>query len=189
MSVEIPVPITYNPYKHHFRFLLKEIGRWREMPWAVVREEILTIGNNLIDFYTGHLDISEICYECIGYFRSHDLLAKDRFQKWLDASHYKKIRLSDQSTWLIKEGNAPERFIHIHPAKFSEHSVRVRATTLKTVIALEVRSVGICKEQQTNLQEVNAVRKELLELSPIKTLQAGTGILRLWELFENNLHT
>ncbi|MEN8116371.1 MAG: hypothetical protein ABFS16_05300 [Bacteroidota bacterium] len=184
MSVKIPAPITFNPHKHHFHFLLSEIERWKHMNWELVEQELLTIGTNLIDFYLGNLDVQQICNETITFFEQTDLLDKEIFKYWLDAPNYKKIRLSDSSEWLIKEGNNHERYIHIHPAKFSAHTIRVRATTLKTVIALTVHSIQIKKGLKTNLQAVNRIRRNRLGLSPIKSLHPGTGILRLWELFE-----
>ena len=183
MSEKIPVPITFNPYKHHFLFLLKEIEIWKTMSWIKVETDLLSIGNNLIDFYTGNLNIQQICTETISYFKNKNITNRNIFTIWLDALNYKKIQLSDKSEWLIKEGINSQRYIHIHPAKFSECTIRVRATTLKTVIALNVQSVPIQKEMKANLSAVNAIRHELLGLSPIKSLTPGTGILRLWELF------
>jgi hypothetical protein len=184
MYDKIPVPITFNPYKHHFLFLLKELEKWKTMGWELVEKEILSIGNNLIDFYLGNLSIPQICIEINNFFRNKNITDKSEFLIWLDALNYKKVQLSDQSDWLIKEGINPERFIHIHPAKFSEHTIRIRATTLKTIIALKSQSVPLQKEIKANLFTVNTIRHELLGLSPIKSLAPGTGILRLWELFE-----
>jgi len=184
MSEKIPVPITFNPYKHHFHYLINETGKWKNMNWDIVKTAMLTIGNNLIDFYLGDLNIDQICKETIDYFSCRNMANRDKFITWLNASHYKKIMLSDQSEWLVKEGINPERYIHIHPAKHSAHTIRVRATTLKTVIALKTHSVKIHSDPKTNLNEVNNIRMKMLGLSPIKSLKPGTGILRLWELFE-----
>jgi len=184
MSYKIPVPITFNPYKHHFHFLIDETGKWQNMSWDIVKTELLTIGNNLIDFYLGDLSIDQICKETIDYFSDKNIENRDKFIIWLNAANYKKIMLSDQSEWLIKEGVNPERYIHVHPAKYSAHTIRVRATTLKTVIALQTHYVKIHGDPKTNLNAVNNIRIKMLGLSPIKSLKPGTGILRLWELFE-----
>lgn len=184
MSDKIPVPITFNPYKHHFHFLLKEIEKWKTMNWDLVEKDLLSIGNNLIDFYTGNLRVRQICNETIDFFKNKNITDKTIFAIWLDAPNYKKVQLSDKSEWLIKEGINPERYIHMHPAKFSEHTIRIRATTLKTVIALKIQSVPFQKEIRASLFAVNTIRYEMLGLSPIKSLTYGNGILRLWELFE-----
>lgn len=186
MNEKIPVPITFNPYKHHLKFLKEKMNDWKKMNWESVDREILCIGSNLIDFYFGSLRVEEICGECFEYFRNEKITEKDDLLNWLKPVKHKKIQLSDKSLWLIKEGIDPERFIHIHPAKYSHFSIRVRATTLKTVIALKVQSFSIGNEMKENLQLVNQVRTKFLKLSPIKSLQPEKGILHLWELFDEN---
>jgi hypothetical protein len=185
MYEEIPFPITFNPQKHHFGYLQKEIERWKTMNWILVEKELLSIGNNLIDFYLGNLSTPQICRECKLFFDKNNINNKAEFIKWLNAPKYKKIQLTDNSEWLIKEGINPKRYIHIHPAKFSLYTIRVRATTLKTVIALNVQPAPFHKEHKTNLSEVNKIRQELLGLSPIKSLTPKAGILKLWELFKS----
>ncbi len=185
MSVEIPFPITFNPQKHHFRFLKNEIERWKIMAWEDVKQELVLIGSNLIDFYLGQLNVTQICNECSSYFQAKNISNEKQFYGWLDGREWKKIKLSDQSEWLIRQGNSTERYIHIHPAKFSKHSIRIRAASLKTVIALRVNSVPIKNKANENLGNINEIRKVLLGLSPVKLLQEpDSKIMRLWRLFE-----
>lgn len=79
MPVEIPVPITFNPYKHHFRFLHNELEVWRKQPISEVNESLLKIGKNLVDFYTGSLPVETIVAETLDYFRKRQLLNYDDF--------------------------------------------------------------------------------------------------------------
>ena len=183
MIEKIQVPITFNAHKHHFRFLLQRIEIWKTLEWKQVEQEITGIGENLIDLYTGDLTIENICTEFIQYFRKLKINDKTSLTDWLRPLEYRKIELNDSSLWVIKEGNDPDRFIHIHPAKQSPHTIRVRAATLKTVIALMVCTGNISDGMTKNLQTVNQIRKTNLHLSPIKSLQSGKGILQLWELF------
>ena len=82
-------------------------------------------------------------------------------------------------------GITPERYVHIHPAKYSRHTIRVKANTLKTVLALKYASIKLMDKPNYNLQEVNRIRVELLGFSPIKSIRKGDSeILRLWELFQ-----
>ena len=190
MPVEIPVPIMFSPYKHHFRFLLSELKTWQSMSQEEVRESLLKIGNNLIDFYTGSLPVEAIIAETLQYFTERKLLPESDFLEWLNPPHWKKIILSDDSEWLIKQGENAERYLHIHPAKYSKHSIRVRASTLKTVLALEISATRMSSVQAKNLEAVNTARKELFGLSPIKALHGDeSGIMRLWHLFQNAPHT
>lgn len=186
MTVEIPFPIQYNPYKHHFRFLLTELAVWQNSNWSVTENAMLTIGNNLFDFYLGYLTPGQVCTASLNFFKTNNISTETDFYNWLDQSEWKKITLHDESEWLIKRGNQAERYIHIHPAKFSQHTIRVRAATLKTVLALCVHKIPIQKDMEINLQSVNQQRISFLKLSPIKSLnEEESGILKLWQLFIN----
>ncbi len=186
MPVEIPIPVTYNPYKHHYKFLLEAVKDWSRMSWEEIAPNMLLIGNNLIDFYLGELTVKEVANQTIAYFERAGIKGKSEFLEWLDPPHWKKIVLSDASEWLIKQGNDEKRFIHIHPAKFSPHTIRVRAVTLKTVLALEIEQIKIQAVATQNLVHVNRVRSEFLNLSPVKSLRKNeSGILRLWQIFQN----
>ncbi|HKI87759.1 MAG TPA: hypothetical protein VKA38_01945 [Draconibacterium sp.] len=183
MNTEIPVPITFNPQKHHFAFLKKQLQKWRKMNWEEIRPELLNVGSNLLDFYFGKLPVERICAECIDFLQKNNLTEKDDFFAWSGLLEYRKIELSDHSFWVVKKGLDPIRFVHIHPAKQSPHTLRVRATTLKTVLALQIHSVPIQKEMKKNLEQVNKIRVKYLQLSPIKSLQTDRGILRFWNIF------
>jgi len=186
MTAEIPYPITFNPYKHHFRFLLDEIKKWRNRDWKTINKGIISIGNNLIDFYTGDLSIEKNTNEILEYFTKFKVHSRDDFIKWLNSQDWRKVKLSDQSEWLIKQGDDENRYIHIHPAKYSKHTIRVRATTLKTVLALEILFVQKKPSSKRTLEAVNEIRTKRLDLSPIKSLQKSeSGILRLWEIFQS----
>jgi hypothetical protein len=186
MPVEIPVPITFNPYKHHFRFLLNEIEVWRKQRLEETSKPLLKIGSNLIDFYLGELSVNEIVCETVDYFEKSGIRSRKVFRQWLNESKWRKILLSDNSEWLVKTGDSSERFIHIHPAKYSKLTIRVRGTTLKTVLALEISSIKIGQNTRKNLDAVNRVRLNQLNLSPIKSLKkTESGILHLWEMFQH----
>lgn len=179
------VPVTFNALKHHFRFLLREIEHWKNIDWKQVEPEILLMGENLLDFYTGLLSVEDIVSECLQYFTRIKAIEKPAFTEWLFQCEYRKIILGDSSEWIIKLGNSSEMYIHIHPAKQSPHTLRVRASTLKTVVMLMIKNVSISAHMSENLKTVNNIRVEYLQLSPIKSLQQGKGILKLWEMFAN----
>ncbi|MCD6354061.1 MAG: hypothetical protein J7L95_00785 [Prolixibacteraceae bacterium] len=184
MTDKIQLPLTFNPYKHHFKFLRAQVAKWKKTGWEVAEPTLRTIGNNLLDFYIGKLTVEQICNECLTFFHKNQLLQRDNFYEWLRNEKYKKIQLSDHSDWIVKRGTDAERFIHIHPAKYSSQTLRVRAKTLKTVLILQIFSVPIRKNKLENLKAVNHFRKNYLLLSPVKTLRHGKGILLLWELFQ-----
>ena len=151
MNQEIPIPITFNPQKHHFAFLKNQLQKWKKMDWKEIQSELLSIGSNLLDLYFGKLSVNEICEECIDLLHKNNLTQKDDFFVWLKPNDYRKIELSDHSLWVIKKGLDPLFFIHIHPAKQSPYTIRVRATTLKTVLALQIQSIPIQKDIKNSL--------------------------------------
>lgn len=178
----IPLPVTFNPHKHHFGFLKQQIEAWKNLPWTEVEDDLLLIGINLIDLYCGKLPIEEICRQCLQFSEKEGLTSAEKLKNWLGQKEFRKIRLSDNSDWIIKQGLDSDRFLHIHPAKYSPFTVRVRGATLKTVVALYVIT-GNRNKNQLELQLVNQVRSEKLGLSPIKKLEKGKGISRIWSLF------
>ncbi len=177
------VPVTFNTYKHHFRFLLGKIEGWKNQDWEQIEKELLGIGENLADLYTGRFSVGEILFECAEFFKKNRIFSKDVLLSWLNPLEYRKITLGDSSVWIIKAGNDKEKYIHIHPAKKSPHSIRVRAATLKTVITLMILTDEFPQHLNEGLETVNRVRTQYLHLSPVKSLQRGQGIYQLWELF------
>lgn len=183
---KIPLPITFNTHKHHFQFLKRQIENWKANDWHEVQMEMKCIGENLLDFYTGNMDVKQICEECLFYFWHENINDYASFKKWLGTNEYRKIQSSDKSKWIIKEGMDMSRYLHIHPAKYCVQTHRIRAITLKTVLALEVQSITISKNMKENLNQVNCIRKNYLQLSPVKSLNHNKGILKIWKLFREN---
>lgn len=185
IHIKIPVPVTFNPHKHHFRFLMEQINYWKKLDWQIVEEEMRVIGTNLHDLYLGKLSVEEICEESIHFFNKEKISGPEEFKKWLNPLNYRKIELSDNSVWVVKEGVNNVRYIHIHPAKNSPYSIRVRGATLKTVLALKTKEKMLASNNLTDLKKVNHIRKEFLQLSPVKSLDRGKGISRLWRYFNS----
>ena len=36
MIPDIPKPITFNPFKHHFQFILEQIKLWQNQEWKEI---------------------------------------------------------------------------------------------------------------------------------------------------------
>lgn len=180
--VHIKPPVTFNPHKHHLGFLKKQIKTWQTLPWEEVEKELLPIGTNLSDLYCGALSVEEICRQCLQFALQQNLTSAQKLKNWLSPKEFRKTAFSDGSEWVIKLGQNPESYLHIHPAKYADFTVRVRGTTLKTVVALKISAIPK-KEGRLTLQQVNRIRREKLALSPIKNLEKGKGIQRIWSLF------
>ncbi len=172
--------ITFNPYKHHLGFLKMKIEEWKKTNWTDAEKEIRCIGNNLIDLYFGKLTINEIHNEIYNFALENNLTTAAKLAQWLKPLEYKKTELSDTSLWVIKQSQDSNHYLHIHPAKYSPFTLRVKAPTLKTVIALQVFHIDLI---QSDLGTVNKLRTEKLNLSPVKGLIPGKGIARLMANF------
>jgi len=67
-------------------------------------------------------------------------------------------------------GNEPELYVHIHPARYSPYTIRIKSATLKTAVMLKIRDV-----KYLNTDSINAVRKSI-GFSPIKSMEKATSI-------------
>lgn len=175
-------PITFNPYKHHLCFLREQIEVWKEKDWKEAEQKIKLIGTNLIDIYFGRLTIDEIIGEIHQFAKKNELSSPIELAHWLDPLEYRKAELSDKSFWVIKHGQDPSRFLHIHPGKYSPFTIRVKATNLKTVVAVKILTGD---NIQPDLTTVNKIRTERLKMSPVKRLVEGKGIARLLKNFSS----
>ena len=179
------IPVTFNPLKHHFGYIMQKIAEWQKQDWQITEKELLFMGNNLLDLYYGDLCVNDIIKECYQQFQKENIDNSHKLAIWLFPKEYRKIVLSDSSIWIIKPGTDNDRFIHIHPAKDSPFSIRVRGTTLKTVVALKTETVNSERDFQLNIQAVNRIRTKHLDLSPVKSLETDKGIERIWKIFNN----
>lgn len=176
------ISVTFNPYKHHLGFLREKIDRWKKTDWKTAEQEIRLIGSNLTDLYIGNLSTGEIIRETLIFAANNEITSPSKLAQWLYPLEYRKFLLSDNSVWVIKQGQDNTRFLHIHPGKYSPLTIRVKAPALKTVIALKIHDDS---DMSPNLALVNKLRIEKLNLSPVKRLIAGKGIARLLANFNS----
>jgi len=43
MIPDIPKPITFNPFKHHFQFILEQIKLWKNQEWKEIDKDFLKL--------------------------------------------------------------------------------------------------------------------------------------------------
>ncbi len=176
-------PVLFHPLKHHLgwiRAFLEEcvLGEMAGLPR--VAAQLLTAGNSQMDLYTGALTPTAIAGEILGYLSAQQLLEPARYQSWLEQSDgYRLVPLSDGSWWVLRWGEVEGRHVHIHPARHSPHSVRVKASALKTGIlaAIWERMHG----RPAGLDEVNGLRQAWAGLPPIRSTEEAEGFQRVRE--------
>ena len=143
MEPLIPKPVLLNCWKHHLGFIINEINSYRpdEIP-DKLKADLLNIGNSTTDLYTGEISPPEAAKIAVGLLKKDGLYQKDIYEKWIHDSEdqYQTMEFPDQSVWIFKIGNSHERYIHIHPGRYVPHTLRVKATILKSVISTIVLS-------------------------------------------------
>lgn len=171
-------PIRFNPLKHHRNAALKALS---ENSLNQVIALIDPICNNYVDIYTGDLTPQEIVEQTFLILKLKGVLLRAGFTKWIAVERgLCQIRLSDSSDWILRLGNDPEKYIHLHPARTGLHTIRVKGSTLKTIYLL--KQAGTKEDETPSLQLVNRIRQEA-GLSPVKKLEKGKGILACLEKF------
>ncbi|GET29627.1 hypothetical protein [Prolixibacter sp. SD074] len=181
---DVPAPFIFNPLKHHLgcirQFITEAINHKAED--RELAETLSGIGAPMTDIYFGTLPVQAILDMV-----SSRLLAKKTFNRpsyceWLNnEKEYRFLLLPDGSKWIFLEGRDTDRYIHFHPAKYSEHTFRVRGSTLRTVIAVKIKGVDQ-PESWSNIDFVNEIRSSLLGLSPVKRIVRNRGIGRLMQM-------
>jgi hypothetical protein len=177
-SKEDNLQVKLNALKHHASFLKFRMERWKKMGWSDVREELQELGNNQFDVYTGELPVEEILSQVNGFLLRHHIINRADLQRWLGKAGYKTIVLSDQSRWVIREGESLPAPVHLHPGRNQEQIKRIRATHLKTAIALIYEKIELTSFlDECATQRINSIRIAQLDLSPVKSIKDSRKIM------------
>lgn len=183
-SCNISKPVLLNCWKHHAGFIRSKIKQYRMSPDThldTLPGEILLIGESLMDLYLGQLTPKQISDSIIEFSRQNKIFNIEDFKEWLkeERTDYRIIQLGDRSKWTLRLGREEDRYIHIHPSRYSPHTLRIRSTSLKSAILYRVLAKHYSGNQ---LARVNAVRKEYLDLPPLKSLKSGSALQSLIKL-------
>jgi hypothetical protein len=140
------------------------------------------LGTSVMDVYTGLLTINRICNEIEEFLKNNNLFGLEKYSAWTakEPENFRIIPLTDGSHWTLKFHSHPERFVHIFPARNSQHSFRVKSNTLKSAM---IYSVLIGKDYISG-DDLNKVRP-LLGLSPIKDAADTEAILEMIEILRD----
>jgi hypothetical protein len=181
---DLPKPILFHPLKHHLGYIREFIKTQQEAEEAALIAQLKTIGSSQLDLYLGELAPQQIARETILYLQGHHTLEPEAYRLYLsdsDAS-YRILTLSDGSKWVLRWGIVEGRHVHLHPARYSLHTLRVKANTLKTAVAMIIAARRY--KQPLGLQLVNQVRPQWLGLAPIPVYLRDSALARLLYLLE-----
>jgi hypothetical protein len=179
---QIPEPLLFNPLKHHLGFIRNFIDLKIDESQLDIKDltkELKHLGTSVMDLYSGMLPVRSICNEIKDYLKQKDLLNMAAYADWagLRTTSYKIISISDGSQWTLKYHDNQVRFVHVFPARNSQHSFRVKSNTLKSAM---IYYILIGKDLVTG-NDLNKVRP-LLGLSPIKNTLDTEAILEMIEI-------
>jgi len=183
--------ILFNPWKHHKKFICRQIKRYSSEKAAApgeLKKNLLQTGKSLMDLYTGELSIPQIMQNVSGEMLKQNIINKDSYKTWLKefGNDYRNITLQDKSQWTLRATGNNEKFIHIHPARNSLNTVRVRAVTLQTAIAAMVEA-GRKSVSPLDIKIINEVRKKYFDESQVKTIYKNSGLGKIILMFANDI--
>jgi hypothetical protein len=182
----IPEPFQFNPLKHHLSYIKEFIsGKLSEEEGIDVKtlvKEVRHIGTSVMDVYTGSRSFEEICSEITYHLQKSRLDRIKSFSEWTGIKYndFKTIAISDNSIWMLKYHNDEKRFIHIFPARFSPHSFRVKANTLKSAVLYYI----IIGKDFISRADLNKAR-QYLGLSPVKDTAEAEAITKMIEILRD----
>lgn len=168
---EIPEPFCFNLLKHHLGYLHAFAAKHilmerRSLPEAA--SELVELGHLLTDVYTGALSPGQICTQIRRRLESEQHFPEASYLKWIDEStgRYRLVEIADNSVWTLLYSSNTKQYLHIHPARRSPHSIRVRSIALKVALLLFI-SGCIPQPKEELLVEANHLRVHFFGESPI----------------------
>ena len=180
----LPSPINFNCWKHHAGFIKEQIRIFsKKSDIILLKYHLLKIGESQMDLYLGKLTPTDISKQIISHLNKEKSLERNKYVSWLkdEGGDYRLFQLSDKSIWTLRLSENPTKYVHVHPGRYSSHTIRVKATTLKTAILI------LCFELAGELEiisteTINQIRKEYLNEPPIKALSSAGRIRRLLQV-------
>jgi YD repeat-containing protein len=165
---QIPEPFLFNPLKHHLGFIREFIfieADESNTDFKDCIKRLRHLGTSVMDVYTGGLSIRDNCSEVEEFLEKRSLLKRDSYSVWAGKKpdDFRIITLSDGSQWTLKYHDNENRFVHFFPARNSQHTFRVKASTLKSAILYNIKT----GKDFITADDLNRIR-ELLGLSPVK---------------------
>jgi hypothetical protein len=188
-NCNVPPPINLNGWKHHASFITQQIKTVKKIETLdELKTHLLKIGESQMDLYFGKYSPAEISEQTLRALDRKKVFSSEQFQNWLgkEEKNYQLVKLKDKSLWTLRLGEDPERYVHIHPGRYSPHTMRVKATTLKTAIMI------LCFEQTGEIKlietkVVNLIKKKYLSEPPIKSFSNASGLGRIIKLLVQKL--
>jgi hypothetical protein len=184
-STTIPIPFLLNPLKHHRDFIRAFTDHYSD-GWPKNKDEVLQqmqmTGRLMMDIYTGHMAVAYILGELRQQLSSLRVLDSVAYEAWIAAADkkFRILRISDSSRWTMLHAVDSRRYIHVHPARSSPWSTRIKALPLKTAILLKLEGKG--PGEHPVVEAINAIRETYLDEAPIRDGRDTKNTVRIFEV-------
>ncbi|MFN8240653.1 MAG: hypothetical protein U0X39_07870 [Bacteroidales bacterium] len=171
----------FNPIKHHLGFIRDfieasmNVSRDEKQQVSIIKE-IRHAGGSVMDVYTGDLTIEAILNEALCKLSGAGVNERAAYRKWAGTNResHRIITIADDSEWVLKYEDTGNKYMHIFPARYSQHTIRVKANTLKTAIAYLVFS----GKDYVSDEDLNLAR-EITGLSPLPDVYESEAITEM----------
>lgn len=174
-------PIMFNAFKHHLNSMVATLATWIQQGEGSLRflqDELKKI-KGLIDIYTGDLPPASIQQQILFCLNSRGCLEESAYINFIARSGtqglkggYRLLRLKDTSTFVLRVGEIKGYHVHLHPARFSNHTLRARANTIATTLTSML--LGYCRGCAPVNFTLVCEARERLGLSPVPTIPTAT---------------
>jgi hypothetical protein len=175
-----PHPVLFNAWKHHagwVRERIAEAAAQGDEGLKQLADQVVVTGTKLMDVYTGDLPPWAVGERVVHQLTTAGRHDEAEFRHWVEShAGYVVVDLPDDgSRWVLRAGEPGGRYVHLHTARYSPHSLRISGLTLKTVIV--ANALALTRGQlEADLATVNEARKRFLQLPPVAKLTADGGI-------------
>jgi hypothetical protein len=138
-------------------------------------DELVAVGTRLMDLYHGPFSPREIADNVMADLSAAGRETATEFRAWVEAAGgFRVIGFpQDTSRWVLRFGDG-ERFVHVHPARYSPLTIRVRAAVLTTAV-MALAHAELHGGDPASRAVVNAVRREYLGLPPVARDPSAAG--------------
>lgn len=185
---EIPEPFLLNGPKHHMAVLSQLVRRTIEAGSEGLQELVHAthvLGNGLMDMYHGALPLQRILREIRVALSEQGVWELNAYTPWIqEGGGFRTFVVSDGSKWILYGTNVEGRHIHVHPARYSPSTSRIRGNAIKTAVMV-VAHARLESCSPLEIKTIDAVRTQWLKLSPIGRLDPEGGlhkaISHLWD--------
>lgn len=168
--LEVLPPVLFNTFKHHagaMRARIRAVVAGGDEALRQAAALTVVLGTALMDFYVGSLSPRELSGRVVRRLAEEGRLELPAYRAWIqDSEEYAVVTMSeDNSRWVLRLGES-DRYVHLHPGRWSPATMRVRANVLKTAFLVQAHAL-IHGADPMDRAVINHVRKTYLGLPPV----------------------